>query len=52
MGWRRYHSSTSFAKTEKTGFALKSLQQPEVTRAMEGGGKRCKQIAADHMLFL
>lgn len=41
----------SFAKAEKTSFALKRLQQPEVTRAMEGGGKICKQMAADHVIF-
>lgn len=35
-----------------TAFGLKSLQQPEVSRATEGGRKRCKQMAADHMLFL
>lgn len=53
MGWRRCHSSIPFAKTQKTtAFGLKSLQQPEVTRAAEGGRKRCKQMAADHMLFL
>lgn len=41
-----------FAKTEKMVFALKSLQQPGVTRAMKGRRKRCKQMATDHMLFL
>lgn len=51
-GWRRCHSSTPFAKTEKTAFGLKSSEQPEVTKAPKGGGKRCKQMAADHMLFL
>lgn len=40
-----------FAKAEKIVFALKSLQQPEVTRATEGGGKMCKQMAADHIIF-
>jgi len=52
MWQRRCHSNTPFAKTERTVFVLKSSQQPEVTRATEGGEKRCKQMAADHMLFL
>lgn len=49
-GCRRSHSSMPFAKTREGGFCLKSFQQPEVTRATEGGGERCKQMAADHII--
>lgn len=51
MGLGRCHSGMPFAKAEKTIFALKSLQQSKVTRAREGGGKMCKQMAADHVIF-
>lgn len=51
MGLGRCHSGMLFAKADKTILALKSLQHPEVTRAREGGGKMCKQMAADHVIF-
>lgn len=51
MALGRCHNGMPLAKAEKTIFALKSVQQPEVTRAMEGGGKMCKQMAADRVIF-
>lgn len=49
-GCRSSHSGMPFAKTREGGLCLKSFQQPGVTRATEGGGERCKQMAADHVI--